>query len=614
MKKNGNNQRKFSFSQFRQLVYTLGYAVKLVARIDKRLLVFILILNAFWGFSSLPVFYIDKLLIDTLVKGLGSISYQVTFRGLFFLLLVRVTLEILRSLVGEVSGFLRHMLSRRVANEMDVLMGEKISQLDLATIESPEFRDKFSKIERESGRRLWGLMMPISNIPNYFVGMISASGILFFFAPWVALGIFIFSLPSFLVSRKFIRKDYSLNTELSPLYRVWGWLSYYLVRNRNFMEMKILRLGSYLGNKLREIQGVEHKKRVDLGIERQKSEFLSSLPVSLFDFAATLWAGYAVLVNKITVGSFQMFLRAVSSFQQNLSGLSSSFLEIYENYIYVLDLAWFFDLQSSVEIGGRVNFVPDSFRRITFDNVWFKYREDSEWVIKGISFDINRGEKIALVGRNGVGKSTLIKLLGGFYVPQRGKILVDGVDLFDVDLSLWRRRLAVLFQDFELYPFSAKEAIGFGDVEKLEDLEGIKKAAKKAGISDFIEGLPLGYDNPIAPEFEKGVKPSIGQGQRFGIARVLFRKGADILILDEPTSNVDPEAEEGVFRELSKVSKDKILIFVTQRFSTVRIADRIFVMDKGKIIETGTHRELMNLNGKYHRLFTLQSRSYVGFD
>lgn len=603
------SRQKFSLSRFRQLFFTLSHSIRLAAKIDRRLLIAVLLLNSFWGLTSLPVFYTDKLLIDTLVKGVGNLGWRIVFQTLIVLLLVRVVLELLRNLISSLSSFLRFMLSRKVTNEIDVLMGEKISRLDLATIESPEFRDKFSKIERESGRRLWGLMMPVSDIPNYLVGMISSLGILFFFAPWVALGIFIFSLPSFFINRKFIKKEYLLNTELSPLYRIWGWLSYYLVQNRNFMEMKILNLSSYIGRKLRNLQNTEHKKRVDLGVERQKIELLSLFPVSFFDFAATLWAGYMVLLGRITVGSFQMFLRAVSSFQQNLGGLINSFLEIYENYVYVLDLIWFFDLPSGVEKeGGKV--FSGLFDEVVFDNVWFKYQDDSDWIIRGVSFKIEKGEKIALVGRNGAGKSTLVKILGGFYIPQKGKVLVDGTNLFDFDLSSWRKKMAVLFQDFELYPFSAKEAIGFGDVERLNDLGGIKRAAQKAGVSDFIESLPLGYDNPIAPEFEKGVKPSIGQWQRFGIARVFFRKDACILVLDEPTSNVDPEMEEKIFEEVAKITKDKALLFITQRFSTIRIADRILVLEKGKIVEEGSHKKLLAKNGQYAKMFNLQARAY----
>lgn len=188
--------------------------------------------------------------------------------------------------------------------------------------------------------------------------------------------------------------------------------------------------------------------------------------------------------------------------------------------------------------------------------------------------------------------------------------MVGGVDLRNVDLDDWRAALAVLFQEFETYPFSAREAIGFGDISRLDKLSEIKEAAKLTGIDKYFEKLPRKYNNPLNPEFEKGIRPSIGQQQRIGISRMLFRKNAQVIIMDEPTASVDPQAEEDIFKELVKHASDKILIFVTQRFSTVRLADRILVMEAGKIAEAGTHKELMEKNGKYAHLFTLQAKGY----
>jgi len=502
------------------------------------------------------------------------------------------------------------MLSRRVTNYLDFLMAKKLSSLSLSTIEDPDFRDKFNKIERESGRRVWGLMTPLSDIPNYIFGLFSSIGLLFFFSPILVLGVVVFSLPTILVSKKFIKMDYELTTQLSPVYRIWSWLYYFLIQNRNFMELKILNLSEYLSERLANLQDEIFNKRLSLEKEERKSRFLSLVPSSIFDFLATLWMGYQVILGKLSVGSFQMFLRALSNISFNFTGLASSILEIYENYIFLNDLVWFLNLKPDLsDSEGKITL--DKIKNIKFKNVWFKYRQSSNWVLKAVDLEIKKGEKIAIVGENGAGKSTLIKLLGHFYEPQKGEIFINNLPLKRIrDLSLWQR-LAILFQDFELYPFSAREAIGFGDIERIKNLSEIKIAAQKAGIDEFIESLPLKYENPITPELEKGVKPSIGQWQRFGIARMLFRKTAQILILDEPTSNVDPEAEEKIFQELSKISKDKILIFITQRFSTVKIADRILVIHRGRITEQGTHEELMRLNVKYATMFKLQAKSYL---
>jgi len=601
---------KISFGRFSQIFFTLKEALGLSYRIDPKLLITVLLLNAVRGLTVVPSFYIDKLLIDNLVSSIGNSDTFLLVRIVFFLLFLRFLLEFFRNALSSFLSYLRYMFSRKVTNQLDILIGEKISSLPLSTIEDPDFRDKFNKIERESGRRVWGLMMPISNIPNYLLGLVSSVGLFLLLSPYVVLGVIVFSLPTIMIDKKFIKKDYELHTKLSPLYRIWEWLSYYLSRNRNFMEMKVLGLSKYLAFKLRGLQDDEFKERVNLEKERQKSRLLSLFPSSIFDFLVTLWMAYLVVLRKLTVGSFQMFLRALSNVSQNFTGLASSLLEVYENYIYMVDLVWFLNLKPDLEDVEPNKSAVGKIESVEFKNVWFKYRDDLNWVIKGVDIKIKKGEKIAVVGENGAGKSTLIKLLGSFYTPQKGEVLINGKSLKEVDRSSLWRKMAVLFQDFELYPFSAREAIGFGDIERMSDQKGLKNAAEKAGISEFIESLPLKYENPIAPEFEKGVKPSIGQWQRFGIARMLFRKSADIFILDEPTSNVDPEAEEEIFTELSKITKDKILIFITQRFSTVRIADRILVVGGGKIIEEGTHKELMKKNGKYARMFNVQARAY----
>jgi len=601
---------KISFGRFSQIFFTLKEALGLSYRIDPKLLITVLLLNAVRGLTVVPSFYIDKLLIDNLVSSIGNSDTFLLVRIVFFLLFLRFLLEFFRNALSSFLSYLRYMFSRKVTNQLDILIGEKISSLPLSTIEDPDFRDKFNKIERESGRRVWGLMMPISNIPNYLLGLVSSVGLLLLLSPYVVLGVIVFSLPTIMIDKKFIKKDYELHTKLSPLYRIWEWLSYYLSRNRNFMEMKVLGLSKYLAFKLRGLQDDEFKERVNLEKQRQKSRLLSLFPSSIFDFLVTLWTAYLVVLEKLTVGSFQMFLRALSNVSQNFTGLASSLLEVYENYIYMVDLVWFLNLKPDLEDVEPNKSAVGKIESVEFKNVWFKYRDDLNWVIKGVDIKIKKGEKIAVVGENGAGKSTLIKLLGSFYTPQKGEVLINGKSLKEVDRSSLWRKMAVLFQDFELYPFSAREAIGFGDIERIGDQKGLKNAAKKAGISEFIESLPLKYENPIAPEFEKGVKPSIGQWQRFGIARMLFRKSADIFILDEPTSNVDPEAEEEIFTELSKITKDKILIFITQRFSTVRIADRILVVGGGKIIEEGTHKELMEKNDKYARMFNVQARAY----
>lgn len=604
---------KITLDRFGQLIFTIREVTKIAIKINPRLIIFIFIISALWGLLAVPGFYLEKLILDRLFVSIGSSDMRAALTSVGVVVVARVLLEIFRDLLSRLKSLYSGNMARYFDVEVSLMIGKKLSELDMATIEDPEFKNKFNKIERESGRRSWGLMMPLTDIPNYLFGFITVVGVLFILTPWLALGVLLFSLPQFFVNRKFIRKDYELHTELTPKYRLWGWLNNYLVRNRNFMEAKILNLSGYLAKRIKNIQTEVLGKRTDLRKKREFSRFASLLPLMVLEFAISLWLITLVVAEKITIGSFEMYLRSLRSAQMNLTGLMTAFMEIYENYIYVVDLVWLLNLRPGIEVGKKgINVDKGKPKPVVTEKISFRYRDDQDWILKGIDLRIEPGERVAIVGENGAGKSTLIKLIARFYDPQVGDVFYGKYNLRDVNLSQWRSKLGILFQMFETYPFSSKETIGYGDIKRIGSVGEIKQSAHKAGIDEYIESLPLKYENPLAPELEKGVNPSIGQWQKFGISRMLFRKGADIMIMDEPTSNVDPKAEEEIFNELLKKSKGKrkIFIFVSQRFSTVRRADRILVMHKGKIVERGTHEELMKIDGRYAKLFNLQAKRY----
>ena len=602
---------KLARGRLKQIIFILSEVIKIAFKAHPKLLTAVLILNALWGFSAVPGFYLEKLILDNLIAGMNAPDIRAVFNRVALFLAFALALSLFRNILGSYNRFLRRTLSKYVDSELDVLIGNKISRLKLSDIENPEFKDRFNKVQRESGRRAWGLMMPLSDIPNYVIGFGSAVAILLIVNPLISVGILLFSIPRFFIDSRFIKKDYQLDTQMSTKYRIWGWLRYYLVENRNFLELKLLELTDYLSRKMRKISLEVIEKRIELNKKREVSSFLGHAPLTFYDYAVSLFLAFQVIIGRITVGSFQLYVRSLRSAEENLAGLVSSFLEIYENYIYVTDLVWFLNLKEETLKDDQSRVLDEEVENIEFKNVWFKYPRTKKWVLKDISLRINNREKIALVGENGAGKSTLIKLLGGFYKPKKGEIFINGVNLNDLNLDIWRHKLAVLFQQFETYPFSSHESIGYGDIERLDEIEDIKNSAKITGVHEYIEDLPLKYENPLAPEFEKGVNPSIGQWQRIGISRILFKRHAQVLILDEPTSNVDPEAEAKIFNELTEITKKKMLIFVTQRFSTVRIAGRILVLADGKVIEQGTHQKLMKLNGKYARLYNLQAQAYI---
>jgi len=592
----------------RQVIFTFSQTAKLVWKANPRLLITVFLVNTIIGALIFPVFYLEKITIDVLIKNVGNPFWQEAIKLLAWLFFARVTLGIVQSGLMRISDYLRFAIARVFSGHIDILLAEKMSSLDMEIIEDPDFKDRFKKVERESGRRAWELAMPLSNVPNYFFGLLSTFSLIFFFKPIVALLVFLLAIPEFFVDAKYTKIEYQFESGNFLKYRLWGWMSWYLTTARNFLETKILKLSPYFLKRMNEIRNEIYIQALKIRRQREGAHFLTYLPQNILTFFFSLYSGFLAIRQVITVGSAQMYIRAVYSFQSNLTGLVSSFLDLYENYLFVTDLVWFLNLKPTITSGRKK--LPSKIKReIEFKDVWFRYKKDQSWVLKGINLKIAANQSLAIVGENGAGKTTLIKLLCRFYDPQKGEILIDGVNLKEFNRSKLWDNLAVLFQDFGSYPFTARESVGYGKIEEVNNLSLISKSAKEASIHDFIDKLPLKYENPLSPELEKGVDLSMGQWQRIGLARVLVRN-AQITILDEPTSNVDPKSEEEIFNKISGFVKNKILILISHRFSTVRRADKICVMDKGKIIEEGSHEELIKKKGIYAELFELQAKSY----
>lgn len=588
--------------------FTVKEAIKLAYRVRPGWFVLAVVLNSLWGLFDIPLLLISKQLIDAVIEAIKSPDWRPFTSVIFWLLIAQGGLELLRQFISRSARGINFLLTRRIDAQMEMEIGKKHSQLDIPRIENPKFRDVYDRIERESSRRIWGLVRPIFDVFQSLVGLISNLMIIAFFAPWVVLLVVLLTIPTMVTNISMTQKEYHLREEMSKKYRVWGWLSNYLKGGNTNYEIRIFHLFETFAEKIENLLTGLFNKRENLEFKWIGWETLAGLPEKFFTVGFNIFVFFQALAQVITLGYAQMLVRAVSGMQNYMWQLSRSLTEIYQNQLYVKELIWFLNLKPKTHTKNTPVNLPLR-KGIEFQNVWFKYPHSKEWVLRNVNLKIGLEENVALVGQNGAGKTTLIKLLCGFYRPQKGNIFVNGVSIYDYDLHAYRKLLSVLFQDFEQYPFSAAESIGYGDVSKINNMEEIKNTAKLTKINEFIEGLPHGYKNPISKKLEEGIEPSKGQWQRIALARALFKKAA-ILILDEPTSNVDPKSEEEIFEDLLNINRKHMIILISHRFSTVRKADKIFVLNKGCLTESGRHDELIKNKGMYAELFTAQAKGY----
>jgi ATP-binding cassette subfamily B protein len=468
---------KITFSKLGQIVYTIRRVFILMMEVSPRLFLLYTVLSIFSTLLSFPSLWVGKLLLDTLVEGIRNQSIDLLPRLGFFIGL-SVSLNLFSIILERIENFLDRILSQKFESKLVVKIGRKLAELDLATIEDPKFQNKYKKIEQEATRRAYALLSPTVDIIASGLALISAISILFFVSPLIAVGIILFSLPRVFSNSYFIRKRYEFVTEASPIRRVIGWLNYYLVRNINFMELKILNLTGYFSLRQDTLQDDLLRRETSLRKRWEISNTLSFLPLLIFDGICEFWLGVRAIYGIITLGSFQFYSSTLQRAQGNFRSLVSSIMDVYEHYLYVSDLTWFLSLVPKIDNLSGIDVGLVQQPSIQFKNVWFRYKKSSSWILKNMNFSIAPGENIAIVGVNGSGKSTLIKLLSRFYDPQRGGVYMNELNLSEVQPVAWRQNLAVLFQEFESYPFTARESISYGDVSRLHDTDAVKMAAK----------------------------------------------------------------------------------------------------------------------------------------
>jgi ATP-binding cassette subfamily B protein len=441
------------------------------------------------------------------------------------------------------------------------------------------------------------------------ISLVSFGALLAHFSPWAVVVLLLAGLPAFVAEAKFSGDAFRLFRWRSPETRMQIYLETVLAREDHVKEVKLYGLGTRLLERYQAIFRRLYQEDRALTIRRDLWGFFLSLIGSGALYGAYAWIAISTVRQLISIGQMTMYVALFRQGQTTVSAMLTAVGGMYEDNLYLSTLYEYLETEVILPTGSSVR-GPHPEDGIRFEDVSFTYPGAQEAALENITLHLVPGTSLALVGENGSGKTTLIKLLTRLYAPTSGRILLDGQDLAEWDEAALRERIGVIFQDFARYQLLVGENVGAGDERYFEDEERWRAAAVKGRASDFIDTLPAGYQTQLGKWFKDGRELSGGQWQKIALSRAFMRSRADILVLDEPTAAMDAQAEAEVFEHFRQLARERITILISHRFSTVRMADQIVVLNNGHIIERGSHEELMQLHGRYAQLFTLQARGY----
>jgi len=581
-------------------------AMRLVWETDRRLFVALASFTVVAGLLPAAMAVVGQRIVDAVLFSMETGSGKsvalgwVVLEGALVALLagIRRADDVTRSL-------LRAMLGHRV----NVLILDKARQLDLAQFEDAQTYDRMTQARRGASSRPLSLIRRTFGIVRNGLSIVSYAALLLSFSP-VSVGILaLTALPAFFVETRFADLGFRLFTWKSPEKRMQNYLEIVASREDYAKEVKLLGLGPMLVGRYDRIFKEVFDEEAALVVRRGAWGYGVRLVSTVALYATYVWIALTAMAKAITLGQMTMYLMVFKQGQSAFSGVLRDLGGMYEDNLYLDNLYEFLATPIPVWPGTATRGTQPG-DGIRFEDVSFTYPGSDTPALSGVSLHIPPGRKLALVGHNGSGKTTLIKLLTGLYRPSSGMIRIDGRPLEEWDREALHARVGVIFQDFVRYQFKVGDNIGVGDLPRIDDESRRSQAAEKGMAKPFIEALPKSYDTQLGKWFKDGRELSGGQWQKIALSRSFMRSDADILVLDEPTSAMDAEAEAEIFSRVRSLNKDKLAILISHRFSTVRMADEIVVLEDGKVLEQGDHEALMAAGGQYAHLFTLQAEGY----
>ena len=583
-------------------------ALHLVWTTDKRLTILIAALTIFAGIIPGAIAYIGKLIVDAVVLAVETQSPADRWMVLKWIGVEAVLIVLVAAAqrgINVANTLLRGLLGQRV----NVMILEKALTLELTHFEDSEYYDKMTRARREASSRPLSLVSRTFGLVRSGITLATYGWLLIQFSWLAVIGLLVAALPAFFVETYFSGAAFRLFRWRVPENRKRNYLERLLAREDFAKEVKLLGTGELFLERYCEIFEKLYAEDKALTLKRGLWGFLLGVLSSAAFYGAYAWIGWSAAMGWITLGGMTMYLLIFKQGQSSIASSLTAIGKMYEDNLYLSNLYEFLE-EEIVTSDGTASFGPIPGDGVRFENVSFTYPGSTTPALDRVSLHLQPGQKLALVGENGSGKTTLIKLLTRLYVPSEGRILLDGRDLNEWELDALRERIGVIFQDFVRYQLKVGENIGVGDVDHFDDQVQQQDAAEKGMAHPFIDEMEAGYDTQLGRWFKDGRELSGGQWQKIALSRAFMRKQADILVLDEPTSAMDAEAEAQIFDHFREVTQQQMAILISHRFSTVRMADQIVVLTRGQITERGSHEELMKQNGHYSHLFTIQAKGY----
>jgi len=555
----------------------------------------------------LAALWITKLIIDGIVLAVSS--HQPVKPLLWWLVAAEFAIAIFSSILGRTIDYVDALLADKYTRHISIRVMKHAAELDLTAYEDPVFYDRLERARGQATDRL-GMIQSIGRLVQQVITAASLSVSILVFSPWLLLLLIAGILPAFLGESHFAFLGYARNFRQTPVRRELDYLRVLGGSREAAKELKLFGLKDFLIGRFTRLSDQIYRENVDLARRRLiAGSFLSMIGTAGY-YSAYVYVIWRTVTGSLSIGTLTFLTGAIVQASGNIQQIFSSLSSIADQALFLTDLLAFFEMQPTIRSKPHALPAPRPIvRGFEFRNVSFRYPGTSRLVLNSLDVHLRAGERVALIGKNGEGKTTLVKLMTRLYDPVEGQVLLDGVDLREYKLEDLYREIGVIFQDFMRYEMTARENIAVGRIDEINNLPLLRTAADKSMADEVIERLPRDYEQMLGRRFENGVDLSGGEWQKIALARAYLRD-AQVLILDEPTAALDARSEFEVFQRFAELTAGKSALFISHRFSTVRMADRIVVLENGKIAEDGNHEELLNLGGRYAEMFEMQAASY----